>query len=367
MRKHKSVYMEYMRLHGGLAKLHIGASGVEPMVRKQLGMKLDELEIFGSYKNGYNEHRLHEAVSSYYDIPKPNIMLSIGSSTANFLVCGLFLDRGKEVIVEDPVYEPLLQCVNIFRPRVKRLPRLFKEGYQINLNKLKNMVSKKTKLIVLTNLHNPSGVWIEPEQMKAIGDIAGNVGAYVLADEVYLDFVRFGDRKGDFKPSFTVHPRIITTASLTKVYGLAGLRFGWAFASEDIIYWMQKFHDCTSVVGSYPAEMVALAAFKRMKKLHVYVNKIIGPNFNTVKKWIGGRDDIDWVEPHWGSLCFPRLKSRKLTGLKLADYMLQKYDTFITAGEFFDQPKHVRLGMGMKPATLNEGLKYLSQSLDELG
>ena len=131
MRKHKSHFMEYMKLHGKIAKYHIGGSGLDPLSRSQLGMKLDELEIFGYYGDGYKESRLEEAVSEYYDVPKKNIMLTIGSSSVTFLSCALFLDRGKEVIVEDPVYEPLLQTAKVFRPKVKRLPRLFEEGYRI--------------------------------------------------------------------------------------------------------------------------------------------------------------------------------------------------------------------------------------------
>ena len=153
---------------------------------------------------------------------------------ANLLALAASASAGEEIVVEEPSYSLLVDAARWLRPDVRRFPRRAEEGFRLDPRDVERAVSPRTRLVVLTNLHNPSSAYVPPEDLRAVGEVARGVGARVLVDEVYLEtWIALG------RPTLSsVHlgAQFIATGSLTKAYGLSGLRCGWALASPDLVH-----------------------------------------------------------------------------------------------------------------------------------
>src|SRR5581483_11316090 len=149
-----------------------------------------------------------------------------GTSFANFLAMATILNPGDEVLIENPHYGLLSDTVQYIGAEVRLFPRLAEEGYGVNPARVREAMSPRTKLIVLTNLHNPSSVLTPDATLREVVELARSVGARVLVDEVYLDAVY----ENTPRTSFHLGPEVVVTNSLTKVYGVSGLRCGWILA-----------------------------------------------------------------------------------------------------------------------------------------
>ena len=150
-------------------------------------------------------------------------MTARGTSGANFLAFAALIEPGDEVLVERPTYEPLLAALGFLGARVRRFERRFENGYRLDLDEIRSLLTDQVRLVVLANPHNPSGVLLPPDEVAGLARIAAQAGAHLLVDEVYRD-IWF-----DEAPPSHVHlgPNVLATSSLTKSYGLSGLRCGW--------------------------------------------------------------------------------------------------------------------------------------------
>ena len=182
----KIVYMEWVKTRPP-ARYEIGGSGVIPVGIEELPEARESLAINDFNLYGYKP--LVQALAGRYELKPEQVVTTQGTSMANYLAIAAVVKAGDEVLVEDPAYEPLLDIPEMLGCKVERFKRRFSEGYQLNLDELAKRVSKRTKLIVLTNLHNPSGALASNEVLAEVGVIAQKAGAYVLVDEVYMDFL----------------------------------------------------------------------------------------------------------------------------------------------------------------------------------
>jgi aspartate/methionine/tyrosine aminotransferase len=230
----------------------------------------------------------------------------------------------------------------------------------VDVDEIAAKLTPKTKLIVITNMHNPSGVLTANEVLIEIGKLARKVGAYVLVDEVYLDFL-FEDR-----PKSAVHlgPNFMITSSLTKAYGLDGLRCGWILASPKHAETIWRLQDFFGVNGTIPAEKASTAAFEHLDRFAERTRSILAANRPLVDKFLEShKDKLKWVTPNGGPVAFPRMLGVKDTRGFAAELKL-KYHTTIIPGYFFEMPQHFRLGMGGPTETLRAGLRQLSKALN---
>src|SRR5690242_3494074 len=205
-----SPYMEWAKLHSA-ARYTLSASGVASYPLADLRVSVDELEINGPDAYGYGP--LVSAIARRYDVPPDSVFTTSGTSLANHLALAATTDPGDEVLVEQPTYELLLSTARYLGLRLKRFQRPVSRDFQPDFSDLGRQLSKSTKLVVLTNLHNPSGALLSSETLKQTGDLARRVGARVLVDEVYLEML-FDERP---ITALRLDPeRFIVTNSLTK-------------------------------------------------------------------------------------------------------------------------------------------------------
>jgi aspartate/methionine/tyrosine aminotransferase len=318
----------------------------------------ERLELDGFHEEGYEP--LLDAIATRAGVPTDGVALATGASGANFLVGGALIRPGDEVLVERPVYDPLLGIPRFLGARIRRFDRVFEEAFRVDPDRVARALSPETRLIILTNLHNPTGALTSTDRLLAIGSLAEEVGAKVLVDEVYLESV-----PGDPSPAAaTLSPTFISTSSLTKAYGLSGLRAGWILASPEIAEKCRRVRDLVDGVGSFPSELLALIAFENLPALRERARGILDPNFRLLKGFVGGRPELEWVEPGGGSVGFPRITGSEDSG-GFVKRLREGYGTGVVPGHFFEAPSHFRVALGGKRETLEGGLLRLGEALDK--
>lgn len=348
-------YMEWMKTRGP-AKYDLCPSGVSNLSLKELGIDFEDLEIFG--ENSYGYPPLIQAIANRYQVQEDNVMLAVGTSHALFLVCALLLNGGDEVLVEKPAYEPLWAVAKAFGGRIIRLDRVYEQGYAFNLDELEKHLSENVKFILVTNLHNPSGVSLSPSTLKDMAGIAKKRGVFLVVDEVYLEFLE--GKVG--QTSFHLADNIIVISSLTKVFGLAGLRCGWILAPAEIVAKMKILLDYSLVEGVFIGELISSKMFDRLASIKVRNKERILQNTNIIKEFIKGESRLSCIEPSGGIICFPRVESG-LSGDDLARILREDFDTAIVPGSLFESPQHFRLGMDVESIVLAEVLENIKEVL----
>jgi len=352
----KIVYMEWVKQKKS-AKYEIGGSGVVPVHIAELPEARAALDINDFNLYGYRP--LVSAIAARYKLKPEEVVTTQGCSMANYLACAVVLKRGDEVLVESPAYEPLLAVPKLLGARIHRFKRRFKDGYKLDPDEIASRMTKKTRLIILSNMHNPSGVLTSNDVLAESGRIARKNKAYVLVDEVYLDFL-FENRPAS---CVTLGDNFLATASLTKAYGFDGLRCGWVFASPKLAEEVWRLQDFYGVNGTIPAEKTATVAFEYLPRFVERTRAIISANRDLIDVFMAKHEDqLAWVPPDGGPVCFPRLRKEKSAG-KFIDDLLAQYNTRVIPGSFFESPAHFRLGFGGNTKTLQAGLKNLAATL----
>ena len=358
MNEHKqSIYMNWAKTHG-FATYSLSTSGLLHYPLKDLDVDFRELEINGPTYYGYAP--LNEMLAAKCGVPRDCVAPAIGTSMANHLVLAALLEPGDEVLIEEPTYEPILAVAKYLRAEIKRFLRRFSNGFQIDVDDLKAAVTPKTKLIVIANLHNPSSVFTDNNTLIAIREIAASVGANILVDEVYLEcfFPRFGDAVS----SFHLGPEFITTASLTKAYGLSGLRCGWILAQPELIQRFLRINDLFASVPPHISELLSIIALKKLDQIGQRAKNLLDTNRKILNEFFDQQQDtLEVVRVPFGTTFFPRLKRHKAE--EFFSVLREKYDTSVVPGKYFEMPEHFRVGIGGATEPMIEGLHRLSLAL----
>lgn len=341
------------------AKYDLALSGILNLPFAELDLKLSDLQLHG--ENAYGYRPLVDALALHCRVGPENVVtISGGTSMANHLAMAALLERGDEVLIEQPTYEPVLAVAEYFGVTIKRFSRSFENGFNIDIDELAKQITPRTRLIALTNLHNPSSVLAEEATLHKVGQLASSARARVLVDEVYLEAM-FEDA-----PKSSVHlgRQFVTTSSLTKGYGLSGLRCGWILADPELAEKMRRLNDLFGAVGPHVTERLDVLALSQLPKISDRAKRILKTNRAILNQFFDTRQDVDVVRTKFGTTSFPRL--RNSNGDKLSALLLEKYDTAVVPGRFFESPQHVRIGMCCEPEGFRLGIQRVSEALDDL-
>ena len=334
----------------------LGRSDVVACTLADLPGAREALELAGRNDEGWGP--LVDRLAARYGMRTDQVATATGTSGANFLVCAAILRPGDDVLVERPAYDPLLAVPRLLGASVVRFERRFDEGFRLDLDRIGAAMTPRTRLIIVTNPHNPTGVLSGTAEMRALGALAERHGCYILADEIYLDGI-------DDPPqavSATLSPRIISTSSLTKVYGLAGLRCGWALAEAVLAEEIRRVRDLVDATGSVLAERAAAVAFDHLPALAARARSILGPNLALFGDFIANQPSLEWVAPRGGTVAFPRLRG-VVSADAFADRLVREFQTAVVPGRFFEAPAHVRVALGIPTDVLARGLDAIGRAL----
>jgi aspartate/methionine/tyrosine aminotransferase len=353
----QSTYMRWAKTRPGV-KYDLALSGILNLPFPELDATIEDIDLNGENSYGYGP--LIDALATHCGVARECVVtISGGTSMANHLAMAAAINRGDEVLIEQPTYEPLLALAEYFKAKIMRFSRSFENDYQVNLSELESKITSSTRLIVLTNLHNPSSALIDKPTLQRIGDIASSVGAHVLVDEVYLEAIL------ENRPQSCVHlgPQFISTSSLTKGYGLSGLRCGWVLAEAELAERMRLLHDIFGALAPHPAERLSVLALRKLPKFVARAKRILGTNRIVLNDFLDSREELHAVRTTQGTTSFPRLLKGSVDDL--CDLLLAD-DTAVVPGRFFESPENIRIGMCCNPEMFAVGINKLGNALDKM-
>jgi aspartate/methionine/tyrosine aminotransferase len=353
-----SEYMQWAKTNLR-ARYSLASSGLMNYPLADLPVSIEDLEISGPSYYGYGP--LQEALAVKSDVSPECVVAATGTSGANHLVMALLIETGDEVLIEHPAYDPLICTAQYLGARVKRFKRRAGSAFAVDPEEVAAQVSTGTRLIVLTNLHNPTCAYVDEETLIELGKIARHVGAHVVVDEVYLDAIF----ENTPRSAFHLDPSVfIATNSLTKVYGLSGLRCGWILANPELAVRLWRLNDLFGVIPAHAAERLSVVALKNLDKIATRSRRILEANRELLNSFFRSRECLDWTDQEFGTVSFPRLKQGNVDAL--ASLLIERYETSIVPGRFFEMPDHFRIGIGGDPTMFQNGLERLGKSLDEI-
>lgn len=354
----RSDYIEWAKTRSQ-ARFSLATSGVIHYPMAELGATIADIEISGPSWYGYEP--LQQALAAKCGVTTDSVVAATGTSMANYMAMAAILEPGDEALIERPAYDPLVSAAAFLGASVKRFERRFEEGFLIDPSEVERAVTNRTRLIVITNMHNPSSVLVDNETLNQIGEIARRAGARVLVDEVYLETL-FDQSPGS---AFHLGPEFVTTGSLTKAYGLSGLRCGWILAEPELATRIWRLNDLFGNIPAHPAERLSVIALKNLDAIGARARALLERNRPLLDQFLDSRDDLDTVRPRFGTVVAPRVRRGRVE--ELCSLLREKYETSVVPGTFFEMPDHIRIGIACDSEMLAGGLERLGAALDELG
>jgi aspartate/methionine/tyrosine aminotransferase len=341
----------------------LASSGLLPVTTAELlgDLKASEaFDISGPTDEGLVP--LREAIARRYGTTAERVSITAGASGANFEAMLALLEPGDDVLIESPAYDPLIAAARAAGANVVHFERSWSKGFALDPYVVRTALTPATRLIVLSNAHNPSGAMAGRDVVEQIGVMAEAIGATVLVDEVYAEAQH--DASTPPAPAATFGDVFVTTNSLTKAYGLAGLRCGWIIASPSISERVRQTRDIIDGSGPHVAERLSLTAFEQIDRLRARAREILAGNLDVVRAMALAHPRLEWLEPAAGTTAFPRVRDTEDTQ-ELVDRLVRDYDTIVVPGRFFQSPQHIRISFGGKPQMVREAVARLDRALRE--
>ena len=349
-----SPYIAWAKSRLGI-RYNLAASGVRACPAELLEPTLDDFTLGGPYPEGWPA--LIQRIARRYGVAESQVILAHGCSMANHLVFAALLEPGDDVLVEQPAYEPLVAVPRYLGALVRGFNRLPEDGWRLDPERVAAMLTPRTRMVILSNLHNPSGALAGQAELRELGVLAANRGIHVLVDEVYLEWLH-----DDGMPSAArLGPPFIATGSLTKAYGLDWLRAGWVLAPPDVAERIRRVQDLFSGHIAQPTQRLAARALDRAAALLAPLQGQVGRNRNLVDRFVSAHERLSWVRPVAGTVGFVHLRDGSVD--ELVRTLETRYDTTVAPGQFFGMPTWFRIGFGMDTAVLEEGLARLAAAL----
>lgn len=319
-----------------------------------LQMKLTYGDIEGS-------PRLRTAIANLYaNQCIEDITVTHGTIAANMLVHKAIVEPGDHVLSIVPTYQQHYSIPKSIQADVTTLALRGEDGFLPDLEALKAAVKPNTKLIAFTNPNNPTGALIERPMLEDMVNIADSVGAYLLCDEVYRGTGQVGD---GMSPSIAdLYSKGISTAGMSKVFSLAGLRVGWVVAPQEVREQVLIHRDYDTISVGMINDHFAAIALEHADKVLARSHEITRGNLALLDAWIAKEPKVSWVKPRAGTTAMLKLNI-PVTAREFCIDLVTKTGVMLTPGDAFDMEGYARIGFANDTQTLTEGLAALSEYL----
>jgi aspartate/methionine/tyrosine aminotransferase len=342
----------------------IGESAVKTLSIKDIGIDLNKIFLRYGYHKGNPDLRACIA-EQYCGLSEEQILVTTGASEANFAIVAALVTPGDHVIIEHPNYPSLYEVPRSLGCRTDLLTLRFEDRFKPDIDELERRITQNTKLVSLTHPNNPTGSMISQKELKRIIDLVESYDTFLLFDETYRHLA-FDDI---LPPAAALSPNVISISSMSKCYGLPGIRTGWlATKNQMILDSVLAIREQLSISNNALSEIIALAV---LRKKDLYLSKAkerIRKNLDIVADWMKTQKDLEWIFPTAGVVSFPRLKSSlDVDPEDLYRLLAEKYKTFVIPGRCFEMPSnHFRLGYGADAEEIRSGLENFEKALAEL-
>ena len=304
-----------------------------------------------------------DAVARRYGLASDQIIATTGATGALALVLKALVAKGDHVLVERPGFDLLARLASDAGARVEDVARRGPR-HAVDVDDLRSRLTPRTRAVLITNLHNPSGAWLPPDEIAAIAAVAASVGAVLVVDEVYADFAA----SEGAPPAATLGPNIVTVSSLTKVFGLFALKFGWLAADAALVARLRRAAPDGDMGVSKLAHAVAAHVLERPAPFEAHWRAVLAetrPVAAAHAEALVGDGLLAGEFPAHGCMYFPQVPGAPDTRA-LARSLLEAFDVLVAPGEYFGAPGHIRIGFGADPAAIDQGLQRLRKGLAHL-
>ena len=302
---------------------------------------------------------LREGLCGLYETVRPeNTTITHGAIGANDLVINALVEPGDTVISVLPTYQQLYSIPESYGADVQILHLSKENNYLPDLEKLRRLVTPKTKMICINNPNNPTGALMSEQMLREIVEIARSADAWILCDEVY----RHLSQEDGWCPSIVdLYEKGISVSSMSKVFSLAGLRLGW-IATHDmsVVKSCLSHRDYNLVSCGVFDEMLAAAALKHRDKLLERSRKIVRENLQILDDWVGSEPHVSYVKPKAGTTALVYY-DLDISSYEFCEEMYKKTGAFVTSGDCFEVPHSMRIGYAYGKQDLIDGLKAISE------
>lgn len=351
-------YIAWAVAHFGQTSFDLATSGIPLVGAADLG--LDGLAL--DSPSAYAE--LREGIARYNDVTAAEVVPALGTSHALYLAYAALAGPGDEVLVESPGYEPLTRAAEGVGATVRAFERRADEGYRVVPERVAAAMGPRTRAIVVSNLHNPTGARLPDEVVAELARVADARGAYVIVDEVYAPFDEL-PLDGVFRRSARkLGPNVVAVASLTKAYGVGMHRVGWMLGPEEIVARAEDaiVGSCGHLPVSHAA--IGVAALGRVGALATRARSHFEGKRAIVDAWARAQPGVTWSAPAEGLFGLVRMPGCGDL-LPAIERTARDAGVLVSAGSFFGVPDGFRLSWAScSPASLAEGLDLLARAME---
>jgi aspartate/methionine/tyrosine aminotransferase len=352
-------YLRWARRYYGQTRYDLATSGMPTVPLEEV----IDAERAAPGDPAAAEARLRAMIAHYNDVPEEEVLPALGTTHAIWLACAAVLSHGDDVVVEAPVYEPLVRIPESFGARAVAFRREAADGYALDAGAVARAVTPRTRLVIVSNLHNPTGVRARDEDLRAVARVAASAGARLLVDEVYAPFDALVDDRAVFAGSARkLGEDVIAVSSLTKCFGLGPDRIGWVLAPPEVI---ARAED--AVIGSagllpYAHARAAIGRMAVLPALAERSRRLLAGKRERVAAWVAARG-LTWSAPDAGLFGLVTVPGRgDLT--PAIEAAAKAGRVLVGPGKFFGVEGAFRLGWSLPAEDLDEALTRLAAALN---
>jgi capreomycidine synthase len=356
----------WMRQYYFEVDLDIGSSGVQSYsmieLRELTGLTTEEIDriVFDDSRT-LGDPILRETVARCFGNGDPEgVMVTHGSNEAIYLILNALLEPGDEVVILDPVYPQFYLIAKSIGARIKTWRLRAEQGFRPDVEEVEALIGPHTKPIIVNFPHNPTGTSLTRGEQARLIAAADSAGAYLIWDAAFTKLTYDSDPLPD---PVLFYERAISIGTLSKAYGLPGLRIGWCITSKEVLKGCERLRDYINLHLSPLVELIARHAIENGDKLSSIRLRQARHNLELLSSWAAAQGEhVEFTRPGGGVCTFPRLRSvSDVEGF--CHRLAREQRVLLVPGRCFNEPQHVRLGFGGPTADLQESLQRLSSQL----
>ncbi len=327
-------------------------------------LDLDLKGLVLAYGDHFGKPELRQIIAADGDSLRPDdVLLTVGAAAALFIVSTSLLNAGDRLLVVFPNYATNIETPRQMGCEMDYFRLTFEQGYRLDVDALAERITPATRLVSLTCPHNPTGSMIARRDLERLVALVEARGIRLLFDETYRE-MSFAE---ELPPAASLSPNVISVSSLSKTYGLPGIRMGWILCRDPNL--MQTFlaaKEQIFISNSVVDEKIAYQYLRRKAEHLGRIRAHIRQNFDIIRQWMSEQSDMEWVEPQGGCVCFPRIRPDSGVDVERFYTILNTvYKTWTGPGHWFESDRrHMRIGYGWpKREELEAGLRHISEAL----
>ena len=342
---------------------NLSESSVSDQRLGDLGLAVDVDELVLRYGDHLGDPFLREQVAAGGDdLSADDVLITPGAAGALFFVATSQLEQLDHVVVVRSNYATNIETPLAIGADSSYVDLRFDDGYRLDLDRLASCINGRTRLVSITYPHNPTGTILTVDELQAVIELVEATGATLLVDETYRDLTH-----GQPLPlAATLTERAVSISSVSKAYGLPGLRVGWAITRDrELGESLLAAKEQVVICGATIDEAIAGQVLADRDRVLPPILERLRAHLDITARWIDGESRMEWVEPGGGAVCFPRIVA-EVDIDRFHDVLLTEHRTYVGPGHWFtDDRRHVRIGYGW-PTTdeLERGLANVSAALD---